>query len=606
MIRTKHILSAVFLFAAVFGIYAGTAAFGLVNIDDYEYLVRSKAIAGGLSAEGLDWCFRSVEHAIWMPLTWISYMIDFSLFGSSCWGEMHLHSAFLHALNSLLLAVFLASLLRRGGIGDGKAVWIALAAAGFWAFHPLRVESVAWLSSRKDVLSFTFELLAFICWTGATKHNAGDVRFHGKYLMSLLFFGLGAMAKPSVMTFPVLQACVDMFICRRMRFWMYIIPGLMMLATGIEASVVQAAGGATADLGGVPLFARILNAMSAFGIYVTNTFFPAGLAPQCMSRYPELPKNILPGIVICGVSAAYLARKSATIWGRRAELFRKAGTGGDPCVEYAGGTEWFLAGFAWFVAGIGPFLGIANFGYHAFADRFTYIPAVGLLLAAVPVFLRFGRAALVAAAVLLPALWVLSWRQSEIWKDDHSVWAQTLKVDGERNVAAHGGLGLAAFEFGHDIDACCRELARVRELNEGAYWNFVQVHVFALCEAGRLDEAEEALRWYRKAMSAYSRANSREEKTPFGTRRIETRLDNLDYAEIAYDICTAKDRKSLAGRISGLVAKSGMTPSAAYLIYRLGEAESDRKLKKAALEELDRAVKTDFLQFRYLKKENET
>lgn len=108
----------------------------------------------------------------------------------------------------------------------------------------------------------------------------------------------------------------------------------------------------------------------------------------------------------------------------------------------------------------------------------------------------------IAAAVLLPVLCALSWRQTGVWKDDATVWRQTLRVDGDRNAVAHGGLGLVAFEVDHDLETCCRELARVKELSEGAYWNFVQVHVFALCEAGRMKEAEAALCWYRKATSA--------------------------------------------------------------------------------------------------------
>lgn len=153
--------------------------------------------------------------------------------------------------------------------------------------------------------------------------------------------------------------------------------GLMMPVIGIEASMVQSAGGAMGDLGGVPLLARLLNAASAFGIYVTNTLFPAELAPQCMNRYPSLPRNLPAGIAICAVFGTYLVRKSAVFWARRKEVFLHTDAEGDPFIRYTGRVEWIFAGLIWFLVGIGPFLGIANFRYHAFADRFTYIPAVG-------------------------------------------------------------------------------------------------------------------------------------------------------------------------------------------------------------------------------------
>lgn len=604
MIRAKQIFAFAILFVVALGIYARTVHFGLVNIDDYEYLVRSKAITGGLSAEGFAWSFKSIEHAIWMPLTWISYMVDFSLFGKECWGAMHLHSGMWHAVNTVLLGILLIMILHRGEIEHGRSFSVAILLAGFWAFHPLRVESVAWLSSRKDVLSFTFELLAFLCWMSGTRHRIDDWRFHAKYLLSILFFGMGAMSKPSVMTFPILQACIDIFICRKIRPWMYILPGLMMPLIGIEASMVQSAGGATGDLGDVPLFARILNAASAFGIYVTNTIIPTELAPQCMNRYPALPKNLLAGIMLSIVSAVYLVRKCWLFWARRRELFLHTDENSDPSLQYVGRTEWFFTGIVWFVVGIGPFLGIANFGYHAYADRFTYIPAVGLSIALLPVVLTFRRKVWIVVA-LLTILCVLTWRQIGIWKDDSTVWQQTIKVDGDKNVVAHGGLGLVAFEIDHDLETCCRELSLVKELNEGAYWNFVQVHVFALCESGRLNEAEAVLGWYRKAMSTYSEQNKRTEKTLFGVREVSTRLNNLDYAEIAYEICTETNAQTIAARLSRLIIETGKTPSTAYLLYRLGQVTSNEKLKEHALNELSKVVKTDFLQFRYLTKENE-
>lgn len=158
---------AIVLLLLAFAVYSQSAGFGIINIDDYEYLVRSKAITSGFSLAGLSWSFNSLEHAMWTPLTWISYMFDFSLFGQDCWGAMHIHNAVLHAINAALLFFLLKLLLVTTSESAIKSTLIAALGAAIWALHPLRVESVAWLSSRKDVLSLMFELAAMICWISA-------------------------------------------------------------------------------------------------------------------------------------------------------------------------------------------------------------------------------------------------------------------------------------------------------------------------------------------------------------------------------------------------------------------------------------------------------
>ena len=289
---------------------------------------------------------------MWTPLTWASYMIDFSLFGDDCWGAMHIHSVLLHALNASLVYVLLRMLCDEMGAcaGSGKLqrsrnIAIPFLAAALWALHPLRVESVAWLASRKDVLSLAFALCAFICWTDANRRGRIDGGFCVRYALSLLFFALGAMAKPSVMTFPVLQCCIDLFIIRRIRPWMYIIPTGLMLAIAVEASAAQSAGGATASLGGVPILYRVLNAMSAFGVYLCNTVLPLDLAPQCMSKYPAMPQGILFGAVASLAAATWLGWTATRIWRGRERFFdldelRRRGES-----EYNGKCDGVLAGW---------------------------------------------------------------------------------------------------------------------------------------------------------------------------------------------------------------------------------------------------------------------
>lgn len=606
--RKAYLILAILLLAfGVFAVYLQTANFGLINCDDYEYLVRSKAITGGVSKAGWDWAWggASLEHAIWMPLTWLSYMLDFTLFGRDCWGAMHLTSVLLHTVNAILVFGLLCLLVRDGSPGVRSIPIWAFIGAAIWALHPLRVESVAWLASRKDVLSFTFELLAMICWVRSLKHRSDTPQFCAWYALSILCFLLGAFAKPSVMTFPILQACLDVFVLKRVRPKMYIAPTAMMVLIAAEAAYAQSVGGATGDMGQIPLVWRLLNAMSAYGIYLTNSVFPKALAPQCMSRFPELPRGVLIGITLSLTAASYAAYRLFRLWVTRKEMFVRSGS--DPMGEWkvAGEKCWFLAGLLWFSLGIGPMLGIANFGYHAYCDRFTYIPAVGLSIALIPVLGRLrglgGLLGLSAGIVLMCA----AARQTGFWRGEKPLWEQTLAVDGDRNAVAHIGLGIAAFELDHDLEECCRELQLVREINEGPYWNCVQIHIYALCELGRIEEAKVALEWYRRAHNLYAESHKRIEVTQMGPIEVPARLTNFTDAEIAVAICEEKHRPWAEREMVKRYESSKMTPSLAYLLYRFATVTNNDKLKEHALEELVNCDKTDFLQFRYLtSKEN--
>lgn len=600
MIKRPVILAAALLGLGVLAVYFQTGSFGLINCDDYEYLVRSTAVTGGCSREGWKWAWggQSLEHAIWMPLTWVSYMLDFTLFGNGGWGAMHLHSVALHALNSLLLFALFLILLNR--TGQKHPVAFAFLAALFWALHPLRVESVAWLASRKDVLSLSCELGAMICWVASLSHRSDSGRFCLLYISSMTLFCLGALAKPSVMTFPILQLCLDVFILKRVRPRMYIVPCILMILIGIEAAYAQAAGGATGDLGQVPLFWRILNAMSSYGIYLVNSILPISLAPQCMIRFPELPRGLFAGLLFSLVAAGYACYRLIRLWLTRRTLFKQSS--GVEMAEWtaSGDPDWFLAGLLWFSLGIGPMLGIASFGYHAYCDRFTYIPAIGLSLILISVARRFNATGKYVFLCVVLAMGLLAYRQVGFWQSERALWTQTIAVDGESNAVARIGLGIAAFEIDHDLDVCCAELQRVREINEGTYWNCVQVHIYALCELGRMEEAEGALSWFRQAHDAYAASHMRIQETPIGPVEVPVRLTNFTDAEIAVAICDEMKRPWAEREIASRCASSRMTPSLAYLMYRLAIVTNNDKLRRKALDELSLCAKTDFLQFRYL------
>jgi len=598
MTSFRQMLFALSLATVTFVVYMKTADFGLVNIDDYEYLVGEDGVAGGVSSANLNWALHSVGHAIWMPLTFFSYMTDISLFGCDCWGAMHLHCAALHAVNTALLYALFYVLVGYAGTTPFKRVAISAVAALLWSLHPLRVESVAWLASRKDVLGFAFELLAMHAWISVSRKGKTDGKSLLVYSASILCFAMSAMAKPSAMTFPFLMLLVDAFVIRRIRPWMYLLAVLIMVAVGFEASAIQAIGGATGDFAECPLFHRLLNAMSAFGIYVTNTIWPAHLGPQCMNRYPALPRGLFAGVVLSLATGIWLLFRFYRIWNERRMLFIKSKT--DDAWEYAEAADWTLLGIAWFVFGVGPFLGIANFGYHAFADRFTYIPAVGLSMVAVSAMLR-ARHSLFLFLAAVPAFSFATWRQVDVWHDDMSVWNATIAADGDGNAVAHAGLGMCAFEFAHDLETACREFELAKELNPKAYLNCVQIHIFALGELDREQEAFEALRWYRQRMEEYKESYKRANAAQYEATGVVPGLGNLCYAEIAYAICYTPKREWARKELDRLAASGEMTPTLAYLIYRDGVASGDEGRRARGLEVLQTSKSVDYFQFRYLR-----
>ena len=386
---------------------------------------------------------------------------------------------------------------------------------------------------------------------------------------------------------------------------MYILPAGMMLAIAVEASAAQSAGGATASLGGVPILYRVLNAMSAFGVYLRNTALPIAIAPQCMNRYPAMPQGLVFGVVASLAAATWLGLTATRIWRGRERFFnldelRRRGES-----EYKGKCDGVRAGMLWFCFGIAPFLGIANFGYHAFADRFTYIPSIGLSIAAAGLLSRIPAVAMrLAIPASVAILCALSGRQTGVWKDDKSVWEATLRVDGDGNAMAHCGLGMYAFEFDHDLDAACREFDAGRRLNETVYWNCAQVHVYALCEAGRLDEAADALAWFRKAVWKCAEAEARPpDGTVYGCIPDPPKdVGNHVHAEVAYAMCNPATRHQAREQIVGMVERGSMTLSLAYLIYRYGVVSEDASIRETGFRELQKAEKTDYLQFRYLAK----
>ena len=453
--------------------------YGMVDLDDYLYLTHAE-LSRPWSLKSLKWMFCDLGEGIWMPLTWLSYAFDTVVFGEN-FGAFHIHSILLHGCNAMLLYAFLRLL------GGGRAA-CALGAL-LWAVHPLRCESVVFLASRKDVLSFFFELAALIFWV--------KKRENGKWLaLSYVCFAAASMAKPSVMTFPVLCLLVDGFILRRIKPADYVLPLAYAGLLGVFAGKAQAAGGATGALDFVPYWYKVLNAMAAFGIYIRNTLLPADLAVQCIVQYPaRLPRFLSGGAAITACVLGYLALRARGYWRRAGEMLEAKLDGLDTEITVKAPADVPFAALGWFAAAVAPMLGLASFGYHSYADRFTYIPAVGF---SILVALKAGRKTQIAATAAVAALCVLTWRQTWFWGNDERLFTRTVEVDGDGNAGAHSVLANYYFEFPHDLEKCVehfeKAIAAAPEFVECTF----EIYIMALCELGRTQEVPALLRFYDK------------------------------------------------------------------------------------------------------------
>jgi hypothetical protein len=472
--------------------------FELINLDDYLYLTMHDYVREWQGIASIKDFFTNVSEGIWMPLTWFSYAVDYCIF-NDWFGGFHLHSIFIHFLNACLLFFWLLLLFRN----LEKRYAFCLVGTLIWAIHPLRCESVVLLASRKDLLSFFWEILALIFWTQATLTNEGcKKKVIILTLASYISFALGSMCKPSIMTLPILCFLIDLFVIRRVYVLRYICPVLYMLFLGGFTVWQQSVGGAIGNFTGEPIWNRILNAGAAFGIYIRNFLWPQWLAPQCLKIWPALPRFCFPGMIISIIVGTYVLSKAIKHWGNRQESFLVEKQDDIPILikSYAP-TNWLFVGLVWFSLSIFPMLGIVDFGFHAFADRFTYIPSVGISIIAI-VFLNFLAKkigylpTIIFSIITTIALLFTTWIQTGYWKNDKTIFTRTLKVDGNHNAAAHSAIGNWYFEFNHNNKAAIKKFNEAMQINIDYVITSYPIYTIALSELGQDKEIARLLNVY--------------------------------------------------------------------------------------------------------------
>jgi protein O-mannosyl-transferase len=530
--------------------FGRVAKCGFINFDDGLYVTQNVHVRSGLTLESAAWALTATHSANWHPLTWLSHMLDYEMFELNPAGH-HLMNLFLHIANTLLLFLLL-----RNATG---CLWESAAVAALFALHPLRVESVAWISERKDVLSAFWGLLAMLVYVQYARN-----RSLSKYALLWVLFALGLMAKPMLVTLPCVLLLLDFWPLQRYRFAQAEMlssngqlpssprePGvaigplmlekvpLLVLSTAscVVTFIAQSKGGAVSSLEAMPLKVRVVNALVSYWHYLGKTFWPTDLAIFYPHQGAHLPlwQGITAGFFLVAVSLLVLYQAS-----RRPFLV----------------TGWF-----WFLGMLAPVIGIIQVGMQSFADRYTYLPSIGIFLmiawtlgGMAAEHSRYKSLLASGSTAVLLCLATATWLQTGYWKETetvfqraasvtknnylaHTIIGDTLAARNQLDLArreyetaltlwpqnseAHNKLGLVLARQGSIDEAFSQyeEALRINPRNGSAHTNLAT----ALAEKGELDEAaahyEEALQIAPESGPAHN-----------GLGIVKARLERLDEA----------------------------------------------------------------------------
>lgn len=473
------------LFFATVLLFARAIGNDFVNYDDPDYVTENARVKAGLSADGIGWAMGAGVASNWHPLTWMSHMADVSLFGLNPRGH-HATSVLLHACNAAL--AFLA-LRRLSG-----AVWASAFCAALFAWHPLRVESVAWVSERKDVLSGFFGFVVLWAYAGyVERRRAGGGGAMRLYALAVAAFALGLMAKPMLVTLPCVLLLLDFWPLRRIsvakpaggekgeslgRVFVEKLPffALVVISSFVTYRVQQAGGSVSAAL---TLDARLANAVVAVVRYAGKFLWPADLAVL----YPHPGAWPTGKVVACVVIVAALT--ALACWQHRRR-------------------PWLAVGWLWFLGMLVPVIGLVQVGLQSMADRYTYLPMLGVAIAMVWTAREFAMSPNArrwlggAAALALAGCAVQTWRQLGVWKNSFTLFDHAIAAT-EKNYLAHDNRGLFLFKAGQ-VDEAIADYRRSLAINPG-YVNASNNLGHALADRGR---HAEAIPFYRTALKSAS------------------------------------------------------------------------------------------------------
>lgn len=462
----KEIGISLLLILATFSAFWQVSSHDFINFDDDEYVTENPRVRAGLTKETFIWAFTEFHSNNWHPLTWLSHALDCQLFGLDHPGRHLMINLLFHIANTLLLFL----LLRR----MTGAVWPSGFVAALFALHPLHVESVAWVSERKDVLSAFFWMLTMLAYTRYTEEPKIT-----RYLAALLLFVLGLMAKPMLVTLPFVMLLMDYWPLNRLPeyqdpkitprasrltphascFKPLIWEKLPFFALTVISSIItvfaQRAGGLVRSLEVFPMSVRIGNAMVSYIAYISKMIWPRNLAFHYPHPGTSLPlwKAAAAGLLLAGISAAVI----------------RAGR------KY----PYLTVGWLWYLGTLLPVIGLVQVASQAMADRYTYIPLIGIFIMmawGIPALIRerpYQRVILsVCACLILIGCGVLTRFQVNHWKNSVTLFSHTLNVT-ENNYLANNSLGAALEKQGYYKEAAryLTEALRIKPDGVQAHYN---------------------------------------------------------------------------------------------------------------------------------------
>ena len=458
----------VFLALITWVVFGQTLSHEFINYDDTEYVMKNAQVSRGLTFEGIAWAFTHVHSANWHPLTWISHMMDCQLYGLNPWGH-HLTSVVLHGVTAILLFLLLRQMT--------GALWRSAFVAALFAIHPLRVESVAWVAERKDVLSGLCFMLTALAYLHYTRTPNGR-----RYVLVVVAFALGLMCKPMLVSLPLVLLLLDYWPLQRLpsftpgnsedrqilrRLILEKLP-LLGLALASCAITVFAQSDSLQPVTRISFPARLGNAAIAYADYLGQMFWPNDLAVL----YPWDAARLQPGPIF--LSVLLLAGVSTAVF-----ILRRR--------------RYLMTGWVWYLIMLGPVIGILQVGNQSHADRYTYLPQIGLYLilawGAVDLCARWRhhRVLLGGVAALAVGALIFSARiQAAYWRDSETLWSHALAATTE-NIIAEGNLGQALHAQGKDREAMMHFQNSLR-INRHQAAILSSVGVFYL-EMGRPDES---------------------------------------------------------------------------------------------------------------------
>ncbi len=490
-------------------LYGQTVGFNFIGIDDGGYVFDNTVVTQGLSRDSIKWAFTTFSQANWHPLTWLSYLIDSTIFGANP-GTYHLVNILFHAANSALLYLVLKYMT--------GATWRSAMVAGLFAFHPTHVESVAWIAERKDVLSTFFWILTTYFYARYARLKNGDGLGDSKwrrnfYILAIVSMALGIMAKPMIVTLPFALLLLDYWPLRRLEEFRLAniqklvvekIPFFILSAVSSVATVIaQKQGGAVVSLEALPFWLRAENAVVAYAKYFVMMFYPANLG----ITYPY--ELTIPVWEIAAASALLIV---ITVF----------------CILQFKDKKYLLVGWLWFIGTLIPVIGLVQVGAQALADRYTYVPYIGLGIMivwfAADLLERLDRRMVTAGAGgVLILLAVLTFRQTQYWQNSEPLYLHTIAVTEKngfieqnlcllylnqnrldeaeaqcRNSIEHAPsyytphklLGVISFKRGN-IDEAAANFARALQLRPDDFGSYTDFTVSQLVQGKDLDKAGE-------------------------------------------------------------------------------------------------------------------